>query len=370
MNRVILIGNGFDLAHDLKTSYNDFIEWIINDIHKKVNESSGWFNNEDIHIKYNRKKISKQAFYIDIIKKSKEITYKNIFLKTLIEKKIFQNWSDIETIFYDELNSIINNNDSTENDLEKFNYDFQRIIELLEEYLENEKSNYKSISSVFIRIYNLINGTLLIKEDSGISFIKNKIFQNRNYDLKETLILDFNYTQTVKKYLDLIEKEGFSNKKIEYINIHGVLKDEKNPIIFGFGDEIDENYLKIEKSRLKGALNFIKSINYLKTSNYRKMLDFLELDYYQVYIWGHSCGLTDRTLLNHIFEHNNCTGIKPFYHQWKNKGSDSIKNDYIRIVSNIARNFTDKKKLRDRVVDYTRCEPLIKINCTPDEEKN
>ena len=27
MNRIILVGNGFDLAHGLKTSYKDFINW-------------------------------------------------------------------------------------------------------------------------------------------------------------------------------------------------------------------------------------------------------------------------------------------------------------------------------------------------------
>ena len=27
MNRIILIGNGFDLAHGLKTGYTNFIEW-------------------------------------------------------------------------------------------------------------------------------------------------------------------------------------------------------------------------------------------------------------------------------------------------------------------------------------------------------
>ena len=27
MNRIVLIGNGFDLAHDLKTRYEDFIYW-------------------------------------------------------------------------------------------------------------------------------------------------------------------------------------------------------------------------------------------------------------------------------------------------------------------------------------------------------
>ena len=26
MNRIVLIGNGFDLAHGLKTNYNDFID--------------------------------------------------------------------------------------------------------------------------------------------------------------------------------------------------------------------------------------------------------------------------------------------------------------------------------------------------------
>lgn len=29
MNRLILIGNGFDLAHGMKTSYNDFILWYL-----------------------------------------------------------------------------------------------------------------------------------------------------------------------------------------------------------------------------------------------------------------------------------------------------------------------------------------------------
>lgn len=27
INRLILLRNGFDLAHQLKTSYNDFIKW-------------------------------------------------------------------------------------------------------------------------------------------------------------------------------------------------------------------------------------------------------------------------------------------------------------------------------------------------------
>ena len=40
MNRVILIGNGFDLAHGLKTSYEDFINWYWEQWGKKLRSSS------------------------------------------------------------------------------------------------------------------------------------------------------------------------------------------------------------------------------------------------------------------------------------------------------------------------------------------
>ena len=32
MNRLVIIGNGFDLAHGLKTSYGDFINYYINNM--------------------------------------------------------------------------------------------------------------------------------------------------------------------------------------------------------------------------------------------------------------------------------------------------------------------------------------------------
>ena len=57
----------------------------------------------------------------------------------------------------------------------------------------------------------------------------------------------------------------------------------------------------------------IKSIKYLESDKYRRMLSFIESDTYQIYIMGHSCGNSDRTLLNTLFEHKNCVSIKPFY---------------------------------------------------------
>ena len=39
MNRIILIGNGFDLAHGLKTSYANFIDWYWNEWGKRLKSS-------------------------------------------------------------------------------------------------------------------------------------------------------------------------------------------------------------------------------------------------------------------------------------------------------------------------------------------
>ena len=36
MNRIIIVGNGFDLAHGLKTSYKDFISWYWEKTWKKL----------------------------------------------------------------------------------------------------------------------------------------------------------------------------------------------------------------------------------------------------------------------------------------------------------------------------------------------
>ena len=83
------------------------------------------------------------------------------------------------------------------------------------------------------------------------------------------------------------------------------------------------------------------------------MLDFLMAAPFQVLIMGHSCGNSDRTLLNTVFEHENCVSIKPFYHKWED-GSDN----YLELVQNISRNFTNMRLFRDRVVNKEQCKTM------------
>ena len=98
----------------------------------------------------------------------------------------------------------------------------------------------------------------------------------------------------------------------------------------------------------------MKSIRYMEADNYRKMLEFIESAPFQVCIMGHSCGMSDRTLLNTLFEHENGVSIKPYYYK-KEDGTDN----YLELVQNIYRNFTDMKLMRDKVVNKMCCEPLV-----------
>jgi len=91
-------------------------------------------------------------------------------------------------------------------------------------------------------------------------------------------------------------------KNLENIHIHGTLDNEAS-IIFGYGDELDEDYKKIERLNDNEYLKNVKSIRYLDISNYKKLLRFINSDMYQIFIFGHSFGISGRTLLNTLFEH-------------------------------------------------------------------
>ena len=68
---------------------------------------------------------------------------------------------------------------------------------------------------------------------------------------------------------------------------------------------------------------------------------------------------------NTIFEHDNCASIKIFYYQ------DSENTDkYLETYKNISRNFNDKAKLRDRVVNWQLSEPLIPYRLKPEVMKD
>ncbi len=376
MNRLVIIGNGFDLAHQMKTSYYDFLlSYIKESFLTAINHSSYedklleikvLKNVQDIfhlidHIK-NIQDIKEFKKYLDpndeklyYFSDDTRINSNEIFrwkIKSKFIKQLFlfcydNRWVDIENRYYEELKETLSYNDKTKklNALNLLNDSFKFLIELLEKYLQKQKP--LKLDYEYLRIFS----EKIIKDE--IVSVKLKTDELP----KSFIILNFNHTTTIEDY----SKETIMfNQNIQWektIHIHGQVNNSDNPIIFGFGDELDKDFEIIENEKIKGFLDYIKSFMYFKTSNYHDLIRFIESDDFQVYILGHSCGLSDRTMLNMIFEHQNCKSIKIFYY------STNDKNNHFELTQEISRHFKDKGSMRKKIipVNKSREMPQIKL---------
>lgn len=377
MNRLVIIGNGFDLAHDLHTSYKDFIDWYwgkrIEDlkncnsvISKDELSSFSLFNNQTYYGFYSMgmfvsgildsQNCSNNIEALGVLLSSKG----NLFVQfePLLESIMYgvgtKNWAGIENDYYELLKA---NADDVET-CEKTNKQLGIIKDLLIEYLGTLQSpdlKIKIQNAFKLDVFDEDVSTKVVrdkqrelKNEEGISEAQgspriqghaNSLFDS----VEDTMLLSFNYTRTAEMYLD-------ETTHINYI--HGSL-DKPKEMIFGYGDEMDKDFQALIDRNENALLENSKSIKYLETSHYRDLLSFIEGGPFQVYIMGHSCGNSDRTLLNTIFEHENCISIKPFCYI-NEKGEDN----YSELTRNIYRNFSDKKLFRDRVVNKERCTTL------------
>jgi len=345
MNRLILIGNGFDLAHNLKTSYCDFLtDYLSNCINTFFEKYVSIDPLLEIRQKYtgsnyrfDNKCTSKDA--LRLLEDLKNHSYVNVVIKSkflidTIERLNEINWVDMENDYFDQL--LLLKDSKNHYDFIKvktLNEEFDFLKRKLEEYLhrvQNESSDkyLNEYSNIFRE---------KIKGDEIV------IRQVPDQAPRRILMLNFNYTNTLEKYMETCSKTIPTS--INYI--HGELMSKSNPIIFGFGDEFNKNYLEFEDLRNKELLRHIKSFGYFKTSNYHKLMRFIGTSHFQVYILGHSLGLSDRTMLRQIFEHDKCLSIKIFYHQLT-----GTRDDYTDKTFDISSHFTDKGMMRKKIVPY------------------
>jgi hypothetical protein len=335
MNGIIIIGNGFDLAHGLKTSYRDFLEWIKSKIIENPDEYFEQISLPTADFYLGTSIPQASAFFMRFYKGFKNLddfisnyskckfVYKNKFLEHLINAQNLKNWADVEEEYFNELNICFQNYIKIKNInlLTKLNQDFAQIKNYLEEYLctENEK-------------------IIIVKEN-----LKNSIIEPFALNDK-ILFLNFNYTSYEKYYIP---------PDMQTIHIHGELKNEKNPIIFGYGNENTEIYKEIKKINRNEFLTNIKSFKYSNVSKYKDLMTFMKSAPYQIYIWGHSCGNSDGTLLKELFENDNCLSIKPFYRVFED-GNDNHSD----IVMNISRHFFDDTIFRGKIMNKESCSEL------------
>lgn len=355
-NRIVIVGNGFDLAHGLKSQYGDFLKFYLKEKWDKrnhfmrnnqpvfeddlvklfLNKSGDHFENQIQNLfeqSTSFKSIIESgliSFGTEFKKSSVRFEFKSRFINEIVKD---QNWSDFEATYFNLLEKNVNelkiNNPIPPDELNK---DFEK--------LRLEFINY-------LNQINSENDRSILKRNSNLEFLIDKFYYEKNlsknsitsksksfYDLElnEVKILNFNYTDILSDYL--------GRRKNDEIKIHGTLSISDN-IVFGYGDEQNESYQIMEKTGDNEYLKYQKSSYYSQNNQYQRLLNAIELPY-DVFVIGHSLGLSDRILLKTIFENDNCNYINLCY-----RGGQS---GHFKSRMNLSRHFSDKSKLRERLL--------------------
>ena len=326
MNRIVLIGNGFDLAHGLPTGYVDFINnyWedfrchvlngyaqyllkhfgvapiksysdnfadlkVINKGSDEITEFTVTDNEQNAFNEWCR--FINDYNQVGRFTESLQLTFKNPFWKHISAQASLENWVDIENEYFQSLNRLIHQDrDLGYKSAKELNIDFHSIQNLLIEYLRKiqeekisdglfnerinkiifEPINRQDISKggedlfwddILSQVASLPGGMIGMIEEMNEELIQHPeyelIGQNKGYreimndefdkgqrmeylQPNRILLLNFNYTNTARK----LYVKSDDCPKCELIHIHGKLDDKNNPIIFGYGDEMHEDYKK------------------------------------------------------------------------------------------------------------------------------
>lgn len=357
---LLVVGNGFDLAHGFPTLYKDFLKFVeevqdfveFRKVAKNMTRGKKYFNfllefsNTESGIKY----IS------DICNFSKKNLWINYFNRYLNDDKLSfkENWIDFEL----EISKFIKRMDYMNKSKEMYvkeNYnkvmmnDTPRFlatpsdiifIEKLEpNILESTgacptKNGYLVSINYFNQLrYKLINDLnrlircLEIYLSCYINTLDNKVRIKEIDDLSSDInyVLSFNYTNTYERLYG-------NNKDVEYDYIHGKAdlnhSLESCPLVLGIDEYLDET----ERNENIDFIQFKKYFQriYKKTGcEYITLLESLS-EPLNIYIFGHSLDITDKDILSSLIKHpfSNTT----IYYHSKDALAKQISN-LVRVIS-------------------------------------
>lgn len=320
---ILVIGNGFDLEHELPTTYWEFLMFI--KLTKKHNSWIGIKDNDGFkELNIHLQSLFEDQKYIETYSREKVkeflgIVEHNIWIDYFLEKIDNKNeknkgWIDFESeianvikgldyvyrdhkrivkgeIYQDELFNIADDfiylSRKNMYVIEGFTvYDFcreegKKVIDI---YLDNLTKFIRSLEIYLEEVVEKINISYRAKDIEKISKIDK--------------VLSFNYTYTYKKL--------YNNKapNIEYDYIHGNLNSiGDNNMVLG----IDEYLPDDEKNKYLEFIGFKKYFQrlYKKTSSqYKHWIKELNSNEFEIgskiYIFGHSLDITDKDVLQEL----------------------------------------------------------------------
>ncbi len=357
MNRLVIIGNGFDLAHNLKTSYEHF---IVSYLIRHLNEASQKWTSEDELIIIDKKGGGTISFdtietleeiishnHLSFPGRSKgkyykhdrgfEIKFKSRLFESLM---INRNWTDIEKKYFEFILKIQSNNVGSEEMKLKLIVQANADLEIIKNEFISYLNNIQLDGNLNNEILNMISDCFA-KNNSAAYASKVKFDLDENKAPNKVCFINFNYTDILEKYLRALNSR--QQDQTLHFAIHGSLKNPEQ-IIFGYGDETHDEYQKLENLDIQELLENIKSFYYPANSYYDEIMEFIEDDKYDIHVIGHSLGLSDRVLLKTLFENQKCKAIK-LYH----RGTE--RSQFKKRIA-LSRHFSNKIEMRNKVLQF------------------
>lgn len=371
---ILIIGNGFDLAHELPTSYKDFLYFldVFQQKYKKLNIDNNRYSYSNISHNDNLDKLNnnlqefikkmKQDNLLDELYKlsSCNIWFDHFFEHMCKSKSKGVNWIDFECEITNIIKSLeylknfnetnlkleLNNRKSPSNDptcsfannFIKNLYSAFRLYkkgQLESEALktDSKKTRFtedsfcnneaKKIIKILIDELNNLIRCLEIYLDYIIDMPVYTKLSDINKIGKIDKVLSFNYTTTFEKIYDV-------NHQIEYDYIHGKANVhnsiKSNNMVLG----IDEYLTDDEKNKKLDFIQFKKYFQriFKKTGClYKTWIEDINSKSFEIFIYGHSLDVTDKDILKELILLPN-SQVTIFYLN---------KYDYTQKISNMVR---------------------------------
>lgn len=373
MNRLVIIGNGFDKVHGLKTLFSEFLFEIVDQSFQSALKTlKGHLFGIEILFKGNFKNlrlsensnswveyVSSLMINSNLDNHYVKIKFSNSILEHAISKYPQSNWDDLESNYFNLLKEA--NTSRSKEWIKKLNNDWVDLKGYLHDYLkkELENSNPKILAEGNDLFFQIFESTTIA---NYAHTDLNQLIVNRSQvvDYNDIHFLNFNYTDTIEAYIEKKEYSDFQIPKRKSNYIHGVLNESfgnSEGLVFGYGNEdigqgdnSDERIINTwKRNHEKENLKNIKSFNYLKTRAYQKLLKFIRKGSFEVLIFGHGCGNSDGTLLKTILNNDKCILIKIFYYN---------EEDYLDKIYRLSNHLKDPEIFRSKILNFEDSEPM------------
>ena len=333
---ILVIGNGFDLAHGLPTSYKDFLVFI--ERYKEYYDKSRIiYDFTNITMYFKNLKENRSDIYNEINSLINENRWIHHFLKlkdeNMLENK--QTWIDFESEiskviqtldivkrrlkndFYSETNQV--RLDEYEFEVLHDIFDFDRKLDIVNRFLL-----LKEIESITKKLVEDLNRLIRCLEVYLDDYVSNKYFETLKKkefitNLKIDNVLSFNYTNTYKRLYD--------SSHIEFNYIHGMVNSKHDlnscNLILGIDEYLDNT----DRNQYVDFIQFKKFFQriYKGTgSSYKEWLETFEIHKKEfsklrrglnIYFIGHSLDVTDKDILKDLILHEGANTTIYYHNQ-------------------------------------------------------